>query len=160
MKGRKESLDPVKYKEDLEKVEKQKDSVKKEKELEEAEKKKRILAEKKKLRKVFTAERCGEQNMYCVNSLIDRAAFLRVELESIEERLRAEGCMELFTQGTQSMWRENPLSKIHVNHSKSYRETLKQLESYSVGGETAEDKGNPVVSLICRANEIRSKYQR
>jgi hypothetical protein len=86
---------------------------------------------------------------------------LRIELEYIERDLQKEGMMDFFIQGTQTMWREHPLSKVHAQHSKSYRETIKQLESYMVdrGGSSKKDE-NPVTGLIMRGNEAREKYKR
>lgn len=135
------------------------DELKLEKEKEKLEKEKRMRHERSRLKKIFTKERCGEENMHFVNSLIDRAAFLRVEIEMIERQLQAEGCLDFFVQGTQTMWREHPLSKVHVQHSKSYRETISKLESYGKGTDSGKGSANPLVGLINKGNSARGKYK-
>lgn len=134
------------------------------KEEEAKEKAKRVKREVSRLRKIFTEERCGESNIHFVKALIDRAAFLRVEIEFIERSLQSEGMMDFFVQGTQTLWREHPLSKVHVQHSKSYRETIKQLESYVQDGSTpSKNDGNPLTSptgLLARGNAAREKYRK
>lgn len=136
------------------------EEIKKKKAKDAAKKKKLIKAEKERLSEIFTSERCGAENNHFVESLIDRAAWLRIEIEFIEEDLRREGLMDFFVQGTQTLWREHPLSKMHVQHSRSYRETIKQLEAYgkaeSVAGGTDE---NPITDLMTRGNNARNKYR-
>ena len=129
------------------------------KRLELAEKKSKAVAlETKRLKKILTEERCGESNMHFVNSLIDRAAFLRVEIEYIEKDLQAQGLMDLFIQGTQKIWREHPLSKVHVQHSKSYRETIKQLAGFCKEEESPAKDNDELTEIILRGNKARSKY--
>ena len=126
-------------------------------------KKKAVRKERLRLTKIFTEERCGEDNMHFVLALIDRAAWLRVEIEYIERDLQQEGMMDFFVQGVQRIWREHPLSKMHVQHSKSYRETIKQLEAYGKSTDTGKsDNTNPLTSpngLLARGNAARSKYR-
>ena len=134
--------------------------------------KKRQLAEKKKglvkkevykLKKIFSKDRCGEENMHLVLALIERAAWLRVEIEYIELDLQEEGMMDFFVQGVQRIWREHPLSKMHVQHSKSYRETIKQLEAYGKVDTGKQDNSNPLTSptgLLAKGNAAREKYKR
>ena len=149
------------YKEKLAEVEAQKALLIAQKEEEAKVKKKEQVRERNKLLKIFNKERCGEDNMHIVRALIDRAAFLRVELSHIEERIRVEGTMDFFVQGTQTMWREHPLSKVHAQHSKSYRELIKQLEAYTKNsGSSGEDTKNPLGDLIMRGNSARDKYRK
>lgn len=149
------------YKEKLEELELRKGKILAEKRLEAKEKEKEVKSEKAKLKKIFTKERCGEENMHFVLALIDRASFLRVELNHIEKDLREEGMMDFFTQGVQTLWREHPLSKIHVQHSKSYRETIKQLESYGkTEAKSDSNKDNPLGMLLQKGNKAREKYDR
>ena len=149
------------YKEKLAEVEAQKELYIQAKEEEAKEKLKEQKKERNKLLKIFTKERCGEENMHMVRSLVDRVAFLKVELDHIEQQISREGTMDFFVQGTQTMWREHPLSKVHAQHSKSYREVVKQLESYAKS-DSGEGKGpdNNLVPLITRGNTARDKYRK
>lgn len=147
------------YAEKLSEVQEQAQELREAREEERKEKEKKVRAEKMRLKKIFTEERCGKENMHFVLSLIDRAAFLRIEIEYIEKQLQAQGCLDFFIQGTQTMWREHPLSKVHVQHSKSYRDTITKLESYGKGGDSVKADSNPIVGLINKGNAAREKYK-
>lgn len=147
------------YAERLEELELKKQEILEEKRKEAEQKKRRARQETKRLKAIFTAERCGEENMHFVQSLIERASFLRAELENIEATLQREGCMDFFTQGVQTLWREHPLSKVHAQHSKGYRETIKQLEAYSKSEGTSKSEQNPIADLISRGNKARERYK-
>lgn len=124
------------------------------------EKKKLVKKEISKLKHIFNKERCGNENMHLVYALIERAAWLRIEIDYIEKDLQVEGMMDFFVQGVQRIWREHPLSKMHVQHSKSYRETIKQLESYGKTETTKPDPANPLNSLLAKGNAAREKYRK
>lgn len=147
------------YNEKLSEIQDHVQELRDEQEQDRRDKERKIRAEKIRLKKIFTEERCGKENMHFVLSLIDRAAFLRIEIEYIEKRLQAEGCLDFFVQGVQTMWRENPLSRVHVQHSKSYRDTITKLESYGKGGDSGKNDGNPIVGLISKGNAARNKYK-
>lgn len=148
------------YKEKLEELEERKAEMRAEREAEAAEKKKKVKSEILRLKKIFNDDRCGKENKHFVQALIERAAFLRIELEYIENTLQTEGVMDFFTQGLQTLWREHPLSKVHVQYVKNYKDVITKLESYGKqeGGGKTDD--NPIAGLIGKANSIRSKYQK
>ena len=146
------------YKEKLEELEIKKQDIFAKKEKEAQEKKKEVKKETYRLKKIFTEERCGKENTHFVLALIDRAAFLRVELEHIEKQLQLEGVMDFFTQGVQTMWREHPLSKVHVQYVKNYKDVITKLESYSQTDSKSTKDDDPLGSLISKGNAARSKY--
>lgn len=148
------------YEERLAAVQEEAERIRREQELEARIKEKEVQVETEQLKKIFTEARCGAENMHFVLSLIDRASFLRVEIAHIERRLQSTGMMDFFTQGTQTLWREHPLSKILVQHSKSYRETIKQLESYSKADEGTKTEENPVYQIIGKNAKAREKYKK
>lgn len=148
------------YKEKLREVEEHKAELMAEREVEAVQKAKEVKTEKIRLKKIFNKERVGEQNVYAVNALIDRAAFLRVELDHIEETLRKEGVMDFFTQGLQTMWREHPLSKVHVQYVKNYKDIITKLEAYGKQDESDKKSDNPLFGLIQHGSDIRKKYQK
>ena len=149
------------YADRIREVEEMAAEIRREKEEEAKEKEKKCKTEVSRLKRLFPKEQYDKESLHFILSLIDRAAFLRIELEYIERDLQKEGMMDFFIQGTQTMWREHPLSKVHAQHSKSYRETIKQLESYmgDRGGSSKTDE-NPVTGLIMRGNSAREKYKR
>ena len=146
------------YKQKLEELEERKEEIRLHKELEAAEKEKEVRLERNRLKKIFTKQRCGEENIHFVLSLIDRAAFLRVELEHIEQQLRLEGVMDFFTQGLQTMWREHPLSKVHVQYTKNYKDVITKLESYEKQDSKPDDNSDPLGNLLQRGADARRKY--
>lgn len=146
------------YKEKLEELNERKEEIRLQKEWEAAEKEKEVRLERNRLRKIFTKARCGVENIHFVMSLIDRAAFLRVELEHIEQQLRVQGVMDFFTQGLQTMWREHPLSKVHVQYTKNYKDVITKLESYGQTDSKSTKDDNPLGDLINRGNAARGKY--
>ena len=147
------------YIEKLSEVQEQTQELRESQEQDRKDKERKVRAEKMRLKKIFTEERCGKENMHFVLSLIDRAAFLRIEIEYIEKQLQAQGCLDFFVQGTQTMWREHPLSKVHVQHSKSYRDTITKLESYGKSEGSTKADNNPIVGLINKGNAAREKYK-
>ena len=146
------------YKEKLEELNDRKEEIRAQKELEAAEKEKEVKAERNRLRRIFNDERCGKENRHFVYSLIDRAAFLKVELEHMEQQLRLEGVMDFFTQGLQTMWREHPLSKVHVQYVKNYKDIITKLESYGKQDSKPDENKNPLGSLIQKGATARGKY--
>ena len=152
--------DSEEYKQILEEVHEQIADIEADQAAEAEEKEKKVRAERNRLKRIFTPDRCGQENMHFVLSLIDRAAFLRIEIEYIEKKLQKQGCMDFFVQGAQTMWREHPLSKVHVAHSKSYRDTIAKLESYTKTAESKEAEENPIIGLIRKGNSARAKYQK
>jgi hypothetical protein len=149
------------YADRIREVEEMAAEIRREKEEEAKEKEKKCKTEVSRLKRLFPKDQYDKESLHFILSLIDRAAFLRIELEYIERDLQKEGMMDFFIQGTQTMWREHPLSKVHAQHSKSYRETIKQLESYMVDRGGSSKKGeNPVTDLIVRGNSAREKYKR
>ena len=148
------------YADRIREVQEEAEEIRKQKQEEAKEKSKKCKLEIRRLRKIFPNEQYDAESLHFIHSLIDRAAFLRVELEYIERDLQQEGMMDFFTQGLQTMWREHPLSKVHAQHSKSYRETIKQLESYMGDrGSSSKTEENPVTGLIMRGNKAREKYK-
>ena len=149
------------YADRIREVQEEAEEIRRQKQEEAKDKEKKCKLEIRRLRKIFSSEQYDAESLHFIHSLIDRAAFLRVELEYIERDLQQEGMMDFFIQGTQTLWREHPLSKVHAQHSKSYRETIKQLESYMGDrGSSSKTEENPVTALVMRGNKAREKYAR
>ena len=148
------------YKERLEELKEQTAELRAEREEEAKQKEQEIKIEIKRLKKIFTADRCGSENMHFVIALIDRAAFLKVELEHMENKLRTDGVLDFFTLGLQTMWREHPLSKVHVQYVKNYKEIITKLESYGQASSSTSKTENPVFEFLGKANTAREKYSK
>ena len=63
-----------------------------------------------------------------VSPLIERAAFMRVSLEILEDDLQKNGFTEPFSQGDQEPYdRKRPVAEIYNSMNVSYQKIIKQL---------------------------------
>ena len=154
------------YKQKLEETLERKEEFDREMSLKTEQKQKNYEMEKRKLRRIFTEERCGKENMHFVRSLIERAAFLRSELEFIEDQIQEGSILDMFVQGTQILIREHPLSKLHVQYMKIYKEVITKLEAYgkesrvdSSGDDNSKESEN-LTGLIMQGANARGKYKK
>ena len=86
----------------------------------------RIAAEERRLSKIF--KDIEEKRKATARGLIQRAAFMRVSLEDLEEDLNKNGFTEWFSQGDQEPYqRERPATKIYNTMNVSYQKIVKQL---------------------------------
>lgn len=60
--------------------------------------------------------------------LIERAAFMRVQLQELEKDINEKGFTELFSQGNQEPYtRQRPEANIYCSLNTSYQKIIKQL---------------------------------
>ena len=87
---------------------------------------KRIKAEEQRLTKVFAD--IDEKRKATTTGLIQRAAFMRVSLEDLENDLNENGFTEPFSQGNQEPYqRERPAAKVYNSMNAGYQKIIKQL---------------------------------
>ena len=90
------------------------------------EKERRIKKEVNRLKKIY-AKMDGDR-MSLVIGTIQRAAFLRVSLEELEDDLNENGYTEPFQQGNQEPYdRKRPNAETYKSFYDSYLKTIKQL---------------------------------
>ena len=72
---------------------------------------------------------CSEDRKAAIDGLIRRAAFMRVKLEDLEEDIKVNGVVEMFTQSEKAppYERKRPSVEIYLNLSKNYQTAVKQL---------------------------------
>lgn len=89
---------------------------------------KRIKTEEGRLRELFEGLQPQEQKV--ADGLIQRAAFMRVQLEDFEVDMNKHGCVEMFTQSdkTDPYERERPVVRLHNTMVKNYAMVVKQLK--------------------------------
>ena len=110
-----------------------------------AEREARAKKEEKRLLKLFKA--VDETKKKAVLGLIQRAAFMRVLLEDLEEDINVFGVTERFQQGDQEPYdRERPSSKIYNQTNGSYQKLMKQLTDLLPEAEEKEE-GDPFESF-------------
>lgn len=89
---------------------------------------KRISSEVTRLQNALA--NCSEDRKATVDGLIRRAAFMRVKLEDLEEDIKINGVVEMFTQNAEKAppyERKRPAVEIYLNLSKNYQTAVKQL---------------------------------
>lgn len=88
----------------------------------------RIKAEKSRLSKIYSA--MDEDRKAMAMGLVERAAFMRVQLEDLESDLLANGWTELFTQGAQTPYeRARPSGQQYNTLNANYQKIIKQLDA-------------------------------
>lgn len=91
-------------------------------------KKNRIKAEKARLEKNYAE--LTDTKKQLAEGLIERAAFMRVELEDLEEFLSENGWTELFSQGNQEPYdRARPQGQTYNTMNANYQKIIKQLDA-------------------------------
>lgn len=92
---------------------------------EQLEKEKLIKTETNKFKKIFKG--ISKDKAKTLETLIGNAAFLRINLESLQEDLLKNGLTELFEQGEQAFMRERPEVKVYSTFLQRYTAVMKQL---------------------------------
>ena len=91
-------------------------------------KKSRVSAEKKRLDTLYAE--LPENKKRLAAGLIERAAFMRVELEELEQFLTENGWTELFSQGNQEPYdRARPQGQTYQTMNGNYLKIIKQLDA-------------------------------
>ncbi len=113
----------------------------------------RIEAEEKRLREILSS--MPEDKLRLVEGLVQRAAFLRVELEDLEKDINENGSTEVYQAGPSSppMTRVRAAAQHYDKMARQYLATCKQLAVLAdVSGASKEDKGggeqNPFEALV------------
>ena len=88
----------------------------------------RISAEKNRLNRIY--KNLDGPKKAVAAGLIERAAFMRVELEDLEADLSANGWTEPFSQGNQEPYdRARPSGQTYNTLNANYQKIIKQLDS-------------------------------
>lgn len=87
----------------------------------------RISSEKRRLEKIFVTIEDGKKR--AVSGLIERAAFMRVQLEDLEADLNVNGWTEQFRQSDKCApyVRQRPEGQTYISLNAGYQKIIKQL---------------------------------
>lgn len=93
-----------------------------------AKKKTRIHKENERLRARYAA--LPEDTLEIIDGLIDRAAYMRITLDDMEEDIDENGRVEMFSQSEhqEPYERERPVVKQYIQMSRNYQSIVKQLD--------------------------------
>jgi DNA primase large subunit len=100
-------------------------------------KEKLIEKEKKRLKEQF--KEIKGNKLKVVEGLIDEASYIRLTLVELKEQLDRDGHVDLMTQGSSSILREHPASKIYNAMIKNYTTIIKQLTQLLPKEETKKE---------------------
>ena len=86
----------------------------------------RVLREKARLEELF--KDLEPNKLQTCMALIDRAAFITVSLQDLEEHLNSTGWVEYYQNGeTQSGWKKAAAADCHISLTKNLNTIIKQL---------------------------------
>ena len=99
----------------------------------------RIKTEKNRLVKIY--KDVSKENKSIIEGLINRAAFMRITLEDMEQDLDTNGFVEFFTQSekTEPYERERPVARLYNTMNKNYQSIIKQLSDLIPKQEVKEE---------------------
>ena len=108
----------------------------------------RIKAEKKRLCSLYKT--LPESRHKLATGLIDRAAFMRVELDELEADLQKNGWSEMFSQGKQEPYeRARPSGQVFNTMSANYLKVIHQLDSMLPKAQQPQEEGDGFDEFIC-----------
>lgn len=91
-----------------------------------AKKETRVKKEKKRLCEIF--KDLEPNKLKTCSALIDRAAFITISLEDLEEQLNYDGWTEYYQNGNnQSGWKKSAAADVHISLTKNLNAIVKQL---------------------------------
>lgn len=86
----------------------------------------RIKKERERLAKIF--DDLEPNKLSTCQALLDRAAFITISLQDVEEQLNEVGWTEYYQNGeTQSGWKKSAAADVHISLTKNLNTIIKQL---------------------------------
>lgn len=102
-------------------------------------KEKRIRREIARLRKIF--ESLDPNKLQIVEPLIERAAYITVTLQEVEDQLNREGWVEKYQNGkNQSGLKKSAAAEVHISLTKNLNAIMKQLLDLAPPAKQTESK--------------------
>jgi hypothetical protein len=105
----------------------------------------RIKREKRRLAGLF--EKLPEDTQKSAEKLIERAAFMLISLEDMEETLKADGNVQKMPQGNYAIDRAHPLLSPYTAMAKNYAAICKQLAEL-LPERAKSEEGEEIARLI------------
>ena len=107
---------------------------------------KEVSIEVERLRSLFSS--VDETKTQLVDSLIYQAAFMKVELDKLQEQIRKHGAIQISSKGTQ---RQTEAAKYYTELVNSYGTVIKTLNT--ILGTQVDDGDDAFDEFLKRANE-------
>lgn len=105
-----------------------------------------VNIELERLRSLFSS--VDETKTQLVDNLIEQAAFMKVELDKLQEQIRKHGTIQISSKGTQ---RQTEAAKYYTKLVNSYGTVIKTLNT--ILGTQVDDGDDAFDEFLKRANE-------
>ncbi len=106
--------------------------------------------EQNRIKKIY--KNLPKEQLEIVQKLIERAAYMLVSLEDMEEKINADGLVVKMPQGAYTIERAHPLLQQYNAMIKNYNATIKQLSDLSPNNE-AEKAGQALMQFVTKPNK-------
>ncbi len=106
--------------------------------------------EQNRIKKIY--KNLPKEQLEIVKKLIERAAYMLVSLEDMEEKINADGLVVKMPQGAYTIERAHPLLQQYNAMIKNYNATIKQLSDLSPNNE-AEKAGQALMQFVTKPNK-------
>ena len=117
------------------------------------EKEEAVKKEEKRLKRIFG--RIEKNKKSTIEGLIQRAAFMRISLDEMEQDINKNGFTEKFSQGNQEPYlRQRPISDIYNKMNTSYQKIVKQLTDLLPKEELRKDDEDEFAAFVVSRHEI------
>lgn len=123
------------------------------KEEQDSAKEKLIKKETNRLKKIY--KNIPEDKKNVIIGLIQRAAFMRVSLDEMEQDINENGFTEKFQQGNQAPYlRQRPIADLYNKMNASYQKIIKQLTDLLPREDVKKDEADPFGEFVFSRSEI------
>ncbi len=117
------------------------------------EKEEAVKKEEKRLKRIFG--KIEKNKKSTIEGLIQRAAFMRISLDEMEQDINENGFTEKFSQGNQEPYlRQRPISDIYSKMNASYQKIIKQLTDLLPKEEPRKDDEDEFAVFVSSRHEI------
>lgn len=112
-----------------------------------------IKKEEKRLKRIY--KNIAKDKKSAVEGLIQRAAFMRVSLDEMEQDINENGFTEKFSQGNQAPYlRQRPIADIYNKMNTSYQKIINQLTNLLPKEEPKKEEADEFADFVCGRDEI------
>lgn len=116
-------------------------------------KEKAIKKEENRLKRIY--KNIENNKKSTIEGLIQRAAFMRISLDEMEQDINENGFTEPFSQGKQEPYlRQRPVADIYNKMNTSYQKIIKQLTDLLPRADPKKDDTDEFEEFVCGRDEI------
>lgn len=110
--------------------------------------------EQNRIKKIY--KNLPKERLEIAKKLIERAAYMLVSLEDMEQKISEDGLVVTMPQGSYEIERAHPLLQPYNAMVKNYNATIKQLNEMSPNSET-EKAGQALMMFATKPNQEAKK---